>query len=199
MQIRLILAISMIVMLGAGLALLFAAIGAGEGEAVPANGQDRDAPLERFGTVWPGKMTRSGLPSKEGDSGGWRWLCARGVRSVVSFRGDNDIDYKAAGIERALWLPIRGNNPPSDKQAEQFLRFIQDPANQPVHIHCAEGKSRTGLMTALARYSVDGWPLEKALAEARLYRNGKELNRKQVEWLRQWAKQHPPGSHRSGQ
>lgn len=63
-------------------------------------------------------------------------------------------------------------------------------------MHCAEGKSRAGLMAALVRYAIDGWPLEKALEEAKLYRKGKGLRPKYVQWLTQWAASHPPGSYR---
>src|SRR2546425_12339464 len=78
--------------------------------------------------------------------------------------------YTTLFRSRVLRIPISGNppaDPPSDQQAEEFLRVIQDPNNAPVHMHCNAGRDRTAMMAALARYSIDGWPMEKALEEAR--------------------------------
>jgi hypothetical protein len=151
------------------------------------------APLRNYGVVWEHELTRSGMP---GNDSGWQWLRGEGVRSIVTFRPENDVDYDKFGFERVLRIPMRGD-PPTDVQAEGFLRFIQNPSNQPVHIHCTAGKSRTGMMAALVRYSIDGWPMEKALEESRAYRGGEDLPATRVAWLRNWAARHQPGSYRT--
>jgi len=51
-------------------------------------------------------------------------------------------------------------------------------------------------MAALVRYAIDGWPLERALAEARTYRRGEDLGPPYIAWLRRWAAHHEPASHR---
>ena len=152
--------------------------------------------LRHWGVVWERRLTRSGIPK---DDLAWQWLRGQGVRSIVTFRMQNDTDYGRFGFERVLRLPISGNppaDPPRAEQAEAFLRFIQDPKNVPVHIHCNSGRDRTGMMAALARYSIDGWPMEKAIEEARSYRHGEDLPPKRMAWLYKWARQHKPGSHR---
>jgi hypothetical protein len=151
------------------------------------------APFPRYGVIWEGRLTRSGMPD---DENAWRWLRARGVEGVVNFRQDNDVEYGRFGISHVLWLPLKGGEPPTTAEAERFLAFVQEPANGRVHIHCAEGKSRTGVMAALARYAIDGWPLERALNEARTYRNGEDLVPSHVQFLEAWAARHRPGSHR---
>jgi Tyrosine phosphatase family len=151
----------------------------------------RNGPLRRFGVVWPHQLTRSGLPRSDR---GWMWLRTRGIRSIVTFRTENDIDYRKFGFERVMYVPLSGSVMPTEKKATEYLKFIQDPANQPVHIHCSAGRDRTGMMAALVRYSIDGWPLTRALDEARQYRDGKELSQRRVAWLRAWATEHPPGS-----
>jgi uncharacterized membrane protein len=151
----------------------------------------RNGPLKRFGVVWPHQLTRSGLPRSDQ---GWSWLRKQGVRSIVTFRTEDDIDYRKFGFERVVHVPLSGSVMPTEETAIAYLKFIQDPANQPVHIHCSAGKDRTGMMAALARYSVDGWTLTKALDEARQYRDSKDLSARRVAWLRAWAKVHPPGS-----
>jgi protein tyrosine/serine phosphatase len=151
----------------------------------------RNGPLRRFGVVWPHQLTRSGLPRSDQ---GWIWLRTQGVRSIVTFRTENDVDYRKFGFERVMHVPLSGSVMQTEETAAEYLKFIQDPANQPVHIHCSAGRDRTGMMAALARYSIDGWALTRALDEARQYRDGKELSPRRVAWLRAWAKAHPPGS-----
>lgn len=156
-------------------------------------GPVENAPVTRYGVIWDGKLSRSGMPK---DENGWKWLRDQGVNTVVNFRQDNDVDYGKYGIESFLWIPLNGGRMPSDAEAEKFLRFIQDADNSPVHIQCAEGKDRTGMMAALARYAVDGWPMDEALGEAGLYRRGEDLSPERIKWLRDWAAKHRPGSHR---
>ncbi len=152
--------------------------------------------LRHYGVVWEKQLTRSGLPENDA---GWMWLRSQGVKSVVTFLSKNDVDYNKFGFEHVLRFPISHNPPtdsPSDQQAEEFLRFIQDPDNAPVHMHCTAGTSRTGMMAALAQFSIDGWPMEKALEEARRYRHGKDLPQRRVAWLYNWASRHKPASYR---
>ncbi len=162
------------------------------GDLVTQEPPAQSAPLRNYGVVWEQKLSRSGMPSNDS---GWRWLRSQGVKSVVTFRPQKDVDYNKFGFQHVLRIPM-GGDPPTDQQAEEFLRFIQDPANQPVHFHCTAGKSRTGIMAALARYSIDGWPMQKALEEARLYRGGSDLSANRVAWLNNWAAKHKPGSYR---
>ena len=155
---------------------------AARGESVP-----------NYGVIWEGKLTRSGQPR---DEEGWARLREQGARSIVNFRTQDGVDYTGRRFGRVLWLPLKGKDPPTDAEAEKFLAFVRDPANWPVHIHCKAGESRTGLMAALVRYAIDGWPLERALAEARTYRGGDDLSPPYVAWLRRWAAAHTPGRYR---
>lgn len=159
-------------------------------------GPEAKGPVPKFGILWQGKLTRSGLPKNED---GWRWLRAQGVNSIVNFRARNNVDYKGYGFGNALWIPMDNGRLPTEAEAEAYLAWIQDPANQPVNIQCAEGKDRTGMMAALARYAIDGWPIDKALDEASLYRKGESLADERISWLRDWASKHPPSSHRRKQ
>ncbi len=179
------------------LTLALAAVLSASAACWRAGGQssDRNGPPSNYGVVWPHELTRSGLPH---NSQGWIWLRQHGVRSIVTFRTENDIEYRKFGFEHVMRIPLTGSVMPTRDQAIDYLKFIQDPRNQPVHIHCTAGRSRTGMMAALARYSIDGWPLQRALQEARKYRDGKDLSATRIAWLRDWAKAHPPGSFKTG-
>lgn len=152
-------------------------------------------PLRNFGVVWENKLTRSGLPNNKS---GWDWLRhTQGAKTIVTFRPQNDVDYKKYGFDQVYRLPLSGTEVPADEQVDTFLRFVQDPGNWPVHIHCAAGKDRTGMMAVLVRYAIDGWPIGKALEESRSYRGGEDLPQKRLAWLQAWAASHKPGSYRS--
>jgi hypothetical protein len=157
------------------------------GEAPPPS-------IPSYGVIWEGRLTRSGAPR---DEAGWTWLRNRGVRSVVNFRmlPADEQAFERARFEHYLSVPFEGKGPATDAEAETFLAFVRDQNHWPVHIHCKEGKYRTGLMAALVRYAIDGWSIDEALAEARRYTGGKDLSAPGVAWLRRWAAHHKPGSH----
>jgi len=156
-------------------------------------------PMENYGVIWQNKLTRSGLPDADA---GWDWLRAQGVKSIVTFLPPEEahVDYRKHGFTNVLRIPLDGREAqlPTERQAQRFLEFIQNPKDQPVHIHCFAGRDRTSMMAALARYAVDGWPLNKALDEARSYREGEHLADVYVVWLKDWASKHPPGDARLG-
>ena len=92
-----------------------------------------------------------------------------------------------------LHLPIADGHPPTEQQAEQFLAFVTNEANQPVHIHCRGGIGRAGVMIALYRYAVQGWSLDLAIQESRLFKGG--ISSLQEEWLKSWASRQALGSY----
>lgn len=184
------------VTLGAGVLGLFLALvtpagGTLPGTGGPPPGSVEGAPVKNYGIVREGILSRSGLPK----ANGYAWLLRQGARSIVNLTTEDrrDLLVHRFGFDRYLWLPMVG--PPSHAQAEQFLGFVQDSGNWPLHVHCDAGKDRSGVMVALFRYAIDGWPLERALEEAKLYRRS-GLFPQYIEWLQRWAGWHPPGSHR---
>ena len=99
-------------------------------------------------------------------------LAAMGVKTVI--------DLQKGGMEREqslveaqgmkfyrIGMSDRGQ--PAPEQVELFLKLINDPANQPVFIHCAGGRHRTGAMSAIYRMTHDGWTADQAFQEMKQY------------------------------
>lgn len=91
-------------------------------------------------------------------------LRRRGVRSVIDFRLDWDrkkhpdrADY-LAGLQHYFWLPMTLNTTPEGyrkmpdeyaPQIRELFHVLAQAENYPLLYHCAEGKDRTGIATAL--------------------------------------------------
>ncbi|MBI2906198.1 MAG: hypothetical protein HYX92_00935 [Chloroflexi bacterium] len=161
----------------------------------PFSGPVMDTPALNFGVVEEGILSRSAQPTREN----FRWFREQGIKGVVSFRretGDDRAYVLSHGFRNFLWLTIEDETPPTHQQAEVFLSFVTDPRNWPVLIFCKVGLGRTGTMAALVRYAIDGWSMDEAIRESRVYRGGIELVPVQIDFLRGWAREHPPASHR---
>ena len=96
---------------------------------------------------------------------GFKELKAMGIKTVVnlrSFHSDRD-DLKGTGLRYAhiyckAWHP-------EDEDLVQFLKIVQDPANQPVFVHCQHGADRTGCAVAVYRIVEEGWSIDDAVKE----------------------------------
>lgn len=53
------------------------------------------------------------------------------------------------------------------KRIEEIMNIMNDPARQPVFVHCAHGADRTGLVVALYRMKYQRWSMTKAYQEMR--------------------------------
>ena len=100
-------------------------------------------------------------------------LAALGVKTVIDLQKDgpsNEAGYvKAAGMN-FFRIGMTTSDRPTDAQVAQFFKIVNDPANQPVFVHCAGGRHRTGTMTALYRMTFDGWTPAQAYNEMKQYR-----------------------------
>jgi protein tyrosine/serine phosphatase len=160
----------------------------------PRKNVPADAPADNgfsmFAIPVEGVISRSGQPTCIE----YIWLKKHGWKSVVNLRDESD-DTKIQGFNELGFnyfsLPIEDGGLPNNQQAEKFLAFVTNPLNQPVHVHCRMGIGRAGLMIALYRYAVKGWPMDKAISESRLFYSG--VNARQKDWLEKWAQEHKPG------
>jgi len=102
-------------------------------------------------------------------------LAALGVKTVIDLTDDGDANESGltarAGM-KFFRIPLTTHAQPSAQAVSQFLALVNDPANQPVYVHCQGGRHRTGVMTAVYRMSHDGWTADRAFAEMQNYKFG---------------------------
>ena len=103
-------------------------------------------------------------------------LAALGVKTVIDLTSDDGEVSEPAMVKSAgmkpVKIPMTGHEPPTRGQLAQFLSIVNDPASQPVYVHCVGGKHRTGVMTAAYRINHDGWTADQAFSEMKQYKFG---------------------------
>ena len=105
-------------------------------------------------------------------------LAKFGIKLVVDLQGDGQANeqqlVEGAGM-KFMRIPMTTRTVPTAEQIASFLKLVNDPANQPVYVHCAGGRHRTGVMTAIYRMTHDSWPSEKAFREMKQYKFGADF------------------------
>ena len=106
-------------------------------------------------------------------------LAALGIKSVINLTSDDAQTNEGAMVDLAgmtyFEIPMTTHEPPTAEQLAQFLGIVNDPANQPVYIHCVGGRHRTGVMTAAYRMTVDSWTPDQAFEEMKEYKFGADF------------------------
>lgn len=99
-------------------------------------------------------------------------LAAIGVKTIIDLRNDPK-DYAKTLTEQAgmkyINFPMSDKDYPAPDAASRFLSIVNDQENQPVYVHCAGGRHRTGAMTAVFRMTMQGWDAERAYDEMKEY------------------------------
>lgn len=131
--------------------------------------------------VVPGHLYRSGqLDPQELQ----KQIGLRGIRTVINLGSSKDWDAavcKASGVDYIMvpvgdvWQmeglpnPEAGGKtiPPPDFGAVR--RAMEDPAAQPVLVHCWGGTHRTGIFIAKYRIEKQGWSAQDAIDEMKLF------------------------------
>ncbi len=111
-----------------------------------------------------------GAQPKPGD---YADLAAMGIKTVIDLQKDGRADEPGL-VQRAgmqfYRIEMTTTDRPTEAQIARFFTIVNDPANQPVFVHCAGGRHRTGTMTALYRMTEDGWNAGRAYAEMKQFR-----------------------------
>jgi protein tyrosine/serine phosphatase len=111
-----------------------------------------------FIVVTPGVLYRSGWMQPHGMNERIRQY---GIRTVVnlclpteemSLKNNNYLKEQEICRKnevKLVYLPMPGNTPPAQDEIDQWLSLLKDSSNLPVLVHCAQGVTRTGTMTAI--------------------------------------------------
>jgi len=103
-------------------------------------------------------------------------LAKVGVKTVINLIGDHPDPGEKNMVAKAgmkyFAIPMTTHESPTAEKLSEFLRIVNDSANQPVYVHCIGGKHRTGVMTAIYRMTHDQWTADQAFAEMKKYNYG---------------------------
>jgi tyrosine-protein phosphatase SIW14 len=130
--------------------------------------------IDNFGRVAP-NYYRGAEPDDEQ----YAKLAALGIRTVIDLRS-NDVDpgdkllVERAGM-KYVQIPMTTHEPPTPEIVDQFLGLVDDPAQEPVYVHCVGGRHRTGVMTAIYRMAREGWTADQAFKEMKSYKYGADF------------------------
>ena len=150
-------------------------------------------PLEMKGLPNLHRVTPNLYRSAQPDATSGEALQKLGIKTVLSFR-KHDKDkplHKTPGIVFKRYPLYTWDI--EEKDILAVLRILNDPANQPVLVHCTHGADRTGLMMASYRMIVQNWSKETAIAEMKqgeyeyhvIWKNiGRRIEKLDIEKLR---------------
>lgn len=106
-------------------------------------------------------------------------LAALGVKTVINLTSFDALDSEQAAVERNgmryLQIPMTTRKSPTASELDAFLSIVNDPASQPVYVHCVGGRHRTGVMTAVYRMTNDGLTGDQAFKEMKQFNYGPDF------------------------
>jgi tyrosine-protein phosphatase SIW14 len=146
---------------------------AAPGAAAVASAPVPHVQIENFGRVNP-NYYRGAQPRGRDFAD----LAAAGVKMVIDLAEEGDpaeeANAKKAGM-RFTRIPMTTHESPGPVTIARFLALVNDPANQPVYVHCMGGRHRTGVMTAIYRVTGEGWTPLQAFNEMKQYKYGADF------------------------
>jgi protein tyrosine/serine phosphatase len=106
-------------------------------------------------------------------------LKALGVRTIIDLTSSESQAEEGSLAQqngmRYVRIPMTTHKAPTAAQVSQFLQVVNDPASQPVYVHCVGGKHRTGVMTAVYRMTRDGISGDLAFHEMKQFGYGPDF------------------------
>lgn len=106
-------------------------------------------------------LFRSAQPTAEG----MKSIERIGIKTVISlrnFHSDNDeVEFTTLQTERIRFNAWQAK----DEDVLRFLKLVTGTNAGPILVHCLHGSDRTGIMIAIYRMTVEGWPKDEAIKE----------------------------------
>lgn len=153
------------------LAVVIACSTLGVGTGIYAAAVAPNLAPKRFGVVEPGKIYRSGEFRTAALA---RLHREHGIKTIIDFGAhepgspDERREQAAAdalGIQRFV-LRLEGDATGNLNIYPRALEIMNDPARQPVLVHCSAGAQRTGCAIALYRHFSKKTPFDETIREA---------------------------------
>jgi protein tyrosine/serine phosphatase len=120
-------------------------------------------PVEVGGALNLHKVTeglyRGAQPSREGLAN----LAGMGVKTVINLRAFHGDDLKGLSL-REIRVPMHAWNPESE-DVVRVMKILSDDSGGPYLVHCQHGADRTGMIIAVYRMVIQGWPRDEAIRE----------------------------------
>ena len=107
-----------------------------------------------------------------------RYTFPQGLIQDFFMFGDEEARNVSALIVDNFYMPHEASwyyKAPTAAKLADFLKVIDDPASQPVYVHCVGGRHRTGVMTAVYRMTRHGWAADRAFREMKEYDFGADF------------------------
>jgi len=119
-----------------------------------------------------GQMDERFYRGAQPNEGDYKDLATLGIKTVIDLR-DDPASYERRDVEALgmhyVNIPMSDKDYPSNDQADQFLKLVNDTATGKFFVHCAGGRHRTGVMGAVYRFTHDQWNFDKVYAEMKDY------------------------------
>ena len=121
--------------------------------------------IANYGVVTP-TISRGAQPSLKG----FKWLKDVGVKTIVNLRdGDDDIENERQIVEslglKYVSIPMSAFKKMTNAHVDKFLAVAKNSENEPVFVHCRQGRDRTGAILAAYRVKEQSWSVDKAYDE----------------------------------
>jgi uncharacterized protein (TIGR01244 family) len=162
---------------GALLASAPSSILAQSSSATGARAAARDRSAIRIGNF--GQINAQYFRGEQPEGRDYADLAALGIKTVIDLQADGTNHDEAALVAAAGMtfhrIPMTTRVEPTTEQLATFLAIVNDPAQQPVYVHCAGGRHRTGVMTAVYRMTHDGWTADRAFKEMKQFKFGADF------------------------
>ncbi len=147
---------------------------------------------KNFGTVQEDLLYRAGRLTPAATA---KVVREHNIRTIIDFGGWDrhpGADRRAQrtaeelGVDRIV-LPLWGDGSGDPNRYAEALRIIEDPARQPVLVHCAAGSERTGCLAGLWRMRHEGVSVEQVIERSREYGHDPVKTPEVREMLETWG------------
>jgi protein tyrosine/serine phosphatase len=117
-----------------------------------------------------GRVNQGVYRGAQPEAEGYATLKKMGIRTVINLRSTESEKEKVekAGM-RSIEVPMEMTTDGLKEKVDRVVALMADPANQPLFVHCRQGRDRTGIVVAAFRMKVENWSLADAEAEMESY------------------------------